>query len=126
MTGAWRIARREYRAYLTTPWCYGLAVAFLFLTGLIFLGPQAGKIGKLIEAEGVDSPAVKAQIKRVLFVSRLDLITLYAVAGNMLVKPTGDDLAILTAGVVSIALLAGAMTWTYLRGTQGTPAAETA
>ena len=36
MTGAWRIARREYRAYLTTPWCYGLAVAFLFLTGLIF------------------------------------------------------------------------------------------
>jgi ABC-type transport system involved in multi-copper enzyme maturation permease subunit len=36
MTGAWRIARREYRAYLTTPWCYGLAVAFLLLTGIIF------------------------------------------------------------------------------------------
>ncbi len=90
--------------------------AVTFLTGLLFLGPQAGKIGKLIDAEGVDSPAVKAQIRRVLFVSRVDLITLYAIAGNMLVKPTGDDGVILVTAAVAIAGLSAAVIWTYLRG----------
>ena len=36
MKGTWRVARREYRAYLGTPWCYGVAVAFLALTGITF------------------------------------------------------------------------------------------
>jgi gliding motility-associatede transport system auxiliary component len=36
MNGVWRVARREYRAYLATPWCYGVAVAFLALTGITF------------------------------------------------------------------------------------------
>ena len=36
MKGTWRVARREYQAYLSTPWCYGVAVAFLALTGLTF------------------------------------------------------------------------------------------
>jgi hypothetical protein len=30
------VARREYRAYLGSPWCYGIAVAFLALTGITF------------------------------------------------------------------------------------------
>src|ERR687892_2318567 len=95
----------------------GLAgFAVTFLTGLLFLGPQGGKIGKLIDAEGPDSTAVKAQIRRVLFVSRLDLITLYAIAGNMLVKPTGDDVAVVVAGAVAIAALSAAVVWTYVRG----------
>ncbi len=34
--GALWIARRELRAYLTIPWSYGVAGAFLLLTGLIF------------------------------------------------------------------------------------------
>ena len=99
--------------------------AVTFLTGLLFLGPQGGKIGKLVDAEGVDSPSVKAQIRRVLFVSRLDLITLFAIAGDMLVKPTGDDVEVLVAAVVAIAALAGAVTWSYLRGGPE-PAAEAA
>ena len=36
MKGTWRVARREYRAYLGSPWCYGIAVAFLALTGITF------------------------------------------------------------------------------------------
>ena len=100
--------------------------AVTFLTGALYLGPQSGKIGKLVEAEGADSPAVKAQIRRVLFVSRLDLITLFAIAGDMLVKPTGDDAAILVAGAVAIAALAGAVTWAHLRGGSPEASAETA
>jgi hypothetical protein len=34
--GALRVARRELRGYLTTPWAYGVAAAFLLLTGLLF------------------------------------------------------------------------------------------
>jgi hypothetical protein len=36
MKDTWRVARREYRAYLSSPWCYGVAVSFLVLTGITF------------------------------------------------------------------------------------------
>ncbi|MGH8972244.1 MAG: Gldg family protein [Acidimicrobiia bacterium] len=36
LAGALRVARRELRAYLVVPWTYGVAVAFLALTGVIF------------------------------------------------------------------------------------------
>jgi len=34
--GALRVARREFRSYLFTPWPYGVAAAFLVLTGVLF------------------------------------------------------------------------------------------
>jgi hypothetical protein len=34
--GALRVARREFRSYLFTPWPYGVAAAFLLLTGVLF------------------------------------------------------------------------------------------
>jgi ABC-type transport system involved in multi-copper enzyme maturation permease subunit len=34
--GALRVARREFRSYLSTPWPYGVAAAFLVLTGVLF------------------------------------------------------------------------------------------
>ncbi|HET9771536.1 MAG TPA: DUF4350 domain-containing protein, partial [Acidimicrobiia bacterium] len=36
LLGALRIARRELRSYLVAPWAYGVAAAFLLLTGTIF------------------------------------------------------------------------------------------
>ncbi len=36
LAGALRVARRELRASLAVPWTYGVAVAFLALTGVIF------------------------------------------------------------------------------------------
>jgi hypothetical protein len=36
MKDTWRVTRREYRAYLSSPWCYGVAVSFLVLTGITF------------------------------------------------------------------------------------------
>lgn len=36
MKDTWRVARREYRAYLSSPWCYGVAVSFLVLIGITF------------------------------------------------------------------------------------------
>jgi uncharacterized membrane protein len=61
--------------------------AVTFLTGALFLGPQAGKIAELIEQHGDESDEVQEQIRRVLFVSRLDLLTLYSIVVVMVAKP---------------------------------------
>lgn len=44
----------------------------------------------------------------------------------MLVKPTGDDVAVLAAAGVAIVALAAAVTWAYVRGGAPEPAAEAA
>ena len=55
--------------------------------GLAFLGPESGRIGNLVKAEGPESPAVRARIDRVLLVSRLDLILLVIAVFLMVAKP---------------------------------------
>jgi hypothetical protein len=58
--------------------------------GAGFLGPESGRLAKLIDAEGPDSPAVKARIRRILMVSRAELVVLLTVIWNMVVKPVGQ------------------------------------
>jgi uncharacterized membrane protein len=66
---------------------YGLS----FLLGAGFLGPEGGRIAALIEQQGPDSPAVQARIRRILTISRCELIVLLTVVVNMVVKPAGDN-----------------------------------
>jgi uncharacterized membrane protein len=92
------------------PWSYnelwidlGLAgFAITFLLGFFFLGPESGRIAKLIDAEGPASPAVRARVKRILLVSRLDLGSLYAIVWIMAVKPSaGDEGALAVAAAIA-------------------------
>ena len=62
---------------------YGLS----FLTGLLFIGPESGRIGKAIEAEGPDSPAVASRIQRILLISRIELTILFLIVVDMVLKP---------------------------------------
>ena len=62
---------------------YGLS----FVTGAAFLGPESGRIGKLLAADGPDSPAVQARIQRIFLVSRIELVLLYLIVLDMVVKP---------------------------------------
>lgn len=91
------------------PWSYdelwidlGLAgFAITFLLGFFFLGPESGRLAKLIDAEGPGSPNVRARIRRILFVSRLDLGSLYAIVWIMAVKPSaGDEGALAVAAAI--------------------------
>jgi uncharacterized membrane protein len=91
------------------PWSFdelwidlGLAgFAITFVLGFFFLGPESGRLAKLIEAEGAKTPAVRAGIRRILFVSRLDLGSLYAIVWIMAVKPTaGDEGALAVAAAI--------------------------
>jgi low temperature requirement protein LtrA len=68
--------------------------ALSFLIGAGFLGPQSGKVKKVLAAAdngaNVDVPAVAiARINRIVLVARLDLVILALVVVNMVVKPGG-------------------------------------
>jgi uncharacterized membrane protein len=67
----------------------GLALYVLsFLTGMGFLGPESGRISALTTEHGPEHPEVQRRIKRVLLVSRIELIWLIAIVVLMVIKPT--------------------------------------
>lgn len=67
---------------------FGLAVfAFSFVSGIAYLGPESGRIGRLIEAEGAAHPEVQRRIKRILLYSRFELLLLVLVVIDMTIKP---------------------------------------
>jgi uncharacterized membrane protein len=66
-----------------------VAFGLSFAIGVGFIGPESGRLAHLIDAEGPDSPAVKARIRRILMVSRAELVVLLTVIWNMVVKPAG-------------------------------------
>jgi hypothetical protein len=47
--------------------------AITFLAGTFFFGPESGRLGKLVEAEGPTSPKVLAKLQRLLALTRADL-----------------------------------------------------
>jgi uncharacterized membrane protein len=67
---------------------FGLAVfGVSFVMGAGFFGPESGRIGKLIDAQGAESPEVQRRIKRILLFSRFELLLLILVVIDMTIKP---------------------------------------
>jgi len=58
-----------------------------FLVGATFLGPEAGRLSKLIEAKGPEDPEVIARLNRVIAVARADIVLVLLVAADMVAKP---------------------------------------
>ena len=77
------------------PWSFGMTwILFAlivfggsFVLGAGFIGPESGRIGKLIEAEGPTAPEAQRRIKRIFFASRIELVFLILVVFDMVVKP---------------------------------------
>jgi len=61
--------------------------AITFSTGLLFLGPQAKRIGELIETAGADAAETQAAIRRILLIARVDEGVLLIVVAAMVLKP---------------------------------------
>jgi uncharacterized membrane protein len=101
-----------------------IAFALSFVTGAAFLGPEGGRIAAVIEKEGPNSAEAQARIRRILTVSRCELILLVAVIVNMVVKPTGQPgwfwgmLAVMALGIAAVVVL-------HLRSEERVPAAAT-
>jgi len=67
-----------------------IAWAASFAVGAGFLGPEGGRIAAVIEREGPASPEAQSRIRRILLISRCELVVLLAVIVNMVVKPVGN------------------------------------
>src|SRR3954453_18086261 len=84
----------------------GLALfALTFLAGLLFFGPEGGRVGKLVETEGPSSPAVQARIKRLIVLTRIDLVLLFLILFDMAVKPSFSDGWTIVGALLGAALL---------------------
>jgi uncharacterized membrane protein len=101
-----------------------IAFGLSFAIGVGFLGPESGRIAGLIDTEGPESPAVKARIRRLLMVSRAELVVLLTVVWNMVVKPVGmggwfwGSILVMLVGVAAVIA-------TYVRSEQRVPAPAT-
>lgn len=88
--GIWMVIDRPEIAFGDTWIILGLVgIIFSALVGSLFLGPESGRIGKLIEGEGADSPEVQRRLRRIFLVSRVELVILLLIVVNMVVRPGG-------------------------------------
>jgi uncharacterized membrane protein len=85
-TGIWLVSRD---VFTLDDWVvYGLVVIGLsIVTGAGFLGPESGRLGKLIEERGGEDAEVQQRIKRIFLVSRIELVLLFSVVLVMALKP---------------------------------------
>jgi uncharacterized membrane protein len=70
-------------------WIVAAIIVWLasFVTGALFLGPESGRISRLAAAEGAGSPEVAARIRRVMAISRVEMILLVLIVIDMVLKP---------------------------------------
>lgn len=101
----------------------GLALyAMTFLAGLLFLGPESGRVGKLMAERSAEAGP---RMLRLLMLIRFDLIVLFALIYDMTVKPDLGDAASILWGVAGIAVAAGLVYWRYrVALAQGPPPAR--
>jgi uncharacterized membrane protein len=94
-----------------------IAFGLSFLIGVAFLSPESGRLAELIREHGPEAPIVQARIRRLLMVSRCELVVLLTVVLNMVVKPVGQAgwfwsiLAVMVLGIAAVIVA-------YLRGEQ--------
>jgi uncharacterized membrane protein len=92
--------------------------ALSFVVGAGFLGPEGGRIAKIIEQDGPESPAAQARIRRILLISRCEVVVLLTVIVNMVVKPVGNAgwfWGLLAAMLVGLAAVVGAYSASSMR-----------
>ena len=67
---------------------FGFIVWLLsFIVGAGFLGPESGRLSKLVDERGPDDPEYQGRLKRIFLVSRIELLLLILVVLDMAVKP---------------------------------------
>ena len=96
--------------------------AVTFAAGFGFFGPESGRIAKLIQAEGPASPNVQARVRRLLALSRADLVLLFLILYDMVLKPDFGD-SWFWIGVLVAVALAALLVWRGLSAVVGRPTA---
>ena len=86
--------------------------AATFVTGLAVISPRAKRIGQIMERERGFGPTAAAETKKLLVISRIDLVVLFLVVADMVLKPRGEDVGTL---VVMAAVLVAGVAWSLWR-----------
>jgi uncharacterized membrane protein len=63
------------------------AFLFSFFLGMAFLGPESGRIKKLVQDRSFEDPEVLRRIGRILLFSRVELVVLIVAIWAMVAKP---------------------------------------
>lgn len=67
---------------------FGLAtLGISALLGAAVLGPEAGRVGKLIEQRGAEDPEAQRRLRRVIVLSRVTTVLLVLTIFDMVIKP---------------------------------------
>lgn len=87
-SGIWMIARRAAWSY-SQLWVWLSLVIFgaSFLAGILFYGPESGRIVRLAETHGPNADEVGNRIRRVLWIFRFEWVAVVAVIWLMVAKP---------------------------------------
>ena len=87
LAGSWMVYDGPWA--LADPWLGTALGLYLlsFITGMGFLGPESGRISKGMSERGPEDPDVQRRIRRVLLVSRIELVWLLAIVALMVFKP---------------------------------------
>ena len=80
---------------LEGPWEFGtfwvlfglVAIFASAITGATFIGPESGRIGKLMAERGPEDAEVRQRMGRIFLVSRIELVVLLLVVADMALKP---------------------------------------
>jgi uncharacterized membrane protein len=78
-----------------SPWSYDQFFVIFALAGwgvsaalgIFFLGPEAGRLGKLMPTRPPEDPEIQARIRRILLIARLDVLLLLLIVFDMTAKP---------------------------------------
>lgn len=85
-TGIWLISRDVFELDGWNAWGL-IVIALSIVTGAGFLGPESGRVGKLIDERGDEDAEVRRRINRLFLVSRIELVLLLSVVLAMSLKP---------------------------------------
>jgi uncharacterized membrane protein len=85
--GVWLVAVSAWN--FTDPWILiGLTgVGMTIVTGAFFIGPEAGRLVALVAERDPADPQIQRRIRRIVAISRIDLVVLVLVVADMVFKP---------------------------------------
>jgi uncharacterized membrane protein len=67
---------------------FGFVVWLLsFIAGSAYLGPESGRLSKLVEQRGAEDAEYQRRLSRIFLVSRIELVLLILVVVDMAIKP---------------------------------------
>ena len=81
-----------------------------FLLGFLYFRPEGERIGALAEERGPQDPELERRLHRLNVVDRIQLLILFLVLADMVLRPTGDDGGTLITGaaILAVAILLSA------------------